>query len=59
VLSSSFGSLQEALQFALAKLFVMATGLGLPHLWRNRLRPQDWLERTAEVWRLSIADSNI
>ena len=45
VISSSFGSLHAALQFALAKLFVMATGLGLSHLWRGRLRRQGWLER--------------
>lgn len=49
VLSSSFGSLQAALQFALAKLFVMATGLGLSHLWRKRLRRQGWLERTSGI----------
>lgn len=45
VLSSSFGSLHAALQFALAKLFVMASGLGLSHLWRSRLRRRGWLER--------------
>lgn len=47
VISSSFGSLQAALQFALAKLFVMATGLGLSHLWRLRLQRLGWLERTS------------
>lgn len=47
VLGSSFGSLQAALQFALAKLFVMATGLGLSHLWRSRLRRKGWLARTS------------
>jgi hypothetical protein len=45
VISSSFGSLHAALQFALAKLFVMASGLGLSHLWRSRLRREGWLVR--------------
>ena len=47
VISSSFGSLHAALQFALAKLFLMATGLGLSHLWRARLRRQGALVRPA------------
>jgi len=45
VISSSFGSLHAALQFALAKLVLMASGLGLSHLWRARLRRQGWLVR--------------
>lgn len=45
IISSSFGSWHAALQFALAKLFLMATGLGLSHLWRARLRRHGWLER--------------
>nr|WP_229499950.1 histidine kinase [Pseudoduganella ginsengisoli] len=43
VLSSSFGDLQGALRFAVAKLFCIATGLGLSHLWRGQLQRRGWL----------------
>lgn len=45
VIGSSFGSLQAALQFGVAKLFLMATGLGLSHLWRGHVRRHGWLLR--------------
>ena len=48
ILSSSMGSLREALIFALAKTFCMATGLGLSHLWRHYLRQRGWLDRNRD-----------
>lgn len=43
VLSSSFGDREGALRFAAAKLFCIATGLGLSHLWRGLLQRRGWL----------------
>jgi two-component sensor histidine kinase len=45
ILSSSQGSTEGALRFALAKTTCMITGLGLSHLWHSFLRSRAWLDR--------------
>lgn len=43
LLSSSQSNQEEAMRFALAKTFCMATGFGLSHLWRLQLKRRAWL----------------
>lgn len=47
VLSSSQSNADEALRFALAKTFCMATGFGISHLWRWHLKRRAWLAASA------------
>jgi signal transduction histidine kinase len=47
LLSSSQSNFDEALRFALAKTFCMATGFGLSHLWRRHLKRRAWLAGSA------------
>src|SRR5687767_85237 len=47
LLSSSQSDPDEALRFAVAKTFCMATGFGLSHLWRRYLKRRSWLTGAA------------
>ena len=47
LLSSSQSDMEQAMQFAAAKTFCMATGFGLSHLWRLHLKRRAWLAGTS------------
>jgi len=55
LLSSSQSNSEEALQFALAKTFCMATGFGLSHLWRWQLKRRNWLAGTTLPFGMLLA----